>query len=211
MKGRLGVCTTGTRTQRILRNAHPWCTVCSCRKYASQHAYQEFLVPVIDDVVLMLMLMLSLLCFSHRVPWFLSRGTSLLFLLMLMLSLSLSCFHICHDCLALVSRYELLVVDDVVIVFVDVVAAVVVFSHQSFVRVLSSSRLVSRYELRPGGADKDVSAAELQQWVDEVSRALLVDSVLEQVEALVKGKRKPLSLFLSLHIISWNRWVSWLA
>lgn len=42
----------------------------------------------------------------------------------------------------------------------------------------------------PGGADKDVSAEELGDWVEEVTRAILVDSVIKQVEAIVKGKRQ---------------------
>lgn len=32
-----------------------------------------------------------------------------------------------------------------------------------------------------------MSASELREWVEEVTRVLLVDSVLEQVEALIKG------------------------
>ena len=33
-----------------------------------------------------------------------------------------------------------------------------------------------------------MSASELGVWVSEVTRVLLVDSVLEQVEALIKGE-----------------------
>lgn len=33
----------------------------------------------------------------------------------------------------------------------------------------------------------DVSASDLSRWVEEVTRVLLVDSVIEQVGAMVKG------------------------
>ncbi|CAN0310746.1 unnamed protein product [Ascophyllum nodosum] len=45
---------------------------------------------------------------------------------------------------------------------------------------------VGRYELRPGGANADVTASDLGEWVDEVTRVFLVDSVATQVGALVK-------------------------
>lgn len=47
----------------------------------------------------------------------------------------------------------------------------------------------TRCELRPGGAELDVSASDLHLWVEDVTRVLLVDSVIEQVGQLVKGKR----------------------
>lgn len=50
--------------------------------------------------------------------------------------------------------------------------------------------LENRCELRPGGADLEVSALELQEWVESAVRMLLVDSVIEQVGQLVKGKSR---------------------
>lgn len=46
----------------------------------------------------------------------------------------------------------------------------------------------NRCELRPGGAELDVTASELHLWVEEVTRMLLVDSIIEQVGQLVKGE-----------------------
>ncbi|CAM9985900.1 unnamed protein product [Laminaria digitata] len=43
------------------------------------------------------------------------------------------------------------------------------------------------YELRPNGEELDVTAADLEEWVDEVVWVLLVDSVVKQVGAIVKG------------------------
>ena len=44
-----------------------------------------------------------------------------------------------------------------------------------------------RYELRPNGEELDVTADDLQEWVDQVVWVLLVDSVVKQVGAIVKG------------------------
>ena len=54
--------------------------------------------------------------------------------------------------------------------------------------ILLCVRRCGRYELRPGGANADVTASDLGEWVDEVTRVFLVDSVVTQVGALVKGK-----------------------
>lgn len=45
-----------------------------------------------------------------------------------------------------------------------------------------------RYELRPNGEELDVTADDLHEWLDQVVWVLLVDSVVKQVGAIVKGK-----------------------
>lgn len=71
----------------------------------------------------------------------------------------------------------------------------IVFSWFSFL-----SSFFVRYELRPNGEELDVTADDLHEWLDQVVWVLLVDSVVKQVGAIVKGKNLVFFCFISFEI-----------